>query len=156
MTYLDAAIAASKAGERRRTAGADVLVVLGTAVVGLVTWAAWTQLGGVSLSAETGGGTREVGAPSVTVAALLAATAGVLLARMLLSWLPRGLRWWTVIACAVWLLSFLGVLGAVSAAVGLGLASLHLVVGACVVAGVRRVHRDDPGPVAADAGRSAD
>ena len=83
---------------------------------------------------------HEVGVGSVTVTAMVVSGAGVLLVRLLQSWLPHGLRWWTVVACAVWALSMLGPLGATTAAAGLGLTALHVAVGAIVVFGVRRVH----------------
>jgi hypothetical protein len=67
--------------------------------------------------------------------------AGVLLLRVLDAVLQRGMRWWTVVACSVTVVSMLGPLGATTATAGVALASLHLLVAAVVVVGVRRVHR---------------
>ena len=118
----------------------DVWVVATAAFAVLVTWALWTRVGDVHLAVRSGDGDREVGAGAATVTAVVVSVAGALLARLLSRRAEDGLRWWTVIACATWLLSMVGPLGATSLPAGVGLASLHLVVGAVVIFGVRRAH----------------
>lgn len=119
----------------------DFAIGVAATLAALGVWMAWTQLAGIDLTVLSAGAVREVGAGSVTVTALVVSGAGILLVRLLEWWLPRGLRWWTVVACAVWAGSLVGPLGATTAAAGLGLTALHATVGAIVVVGVRRVHR---------------
>ena len=52
----------------------------------------------------------------------------------------RGLRVWTILACVVWALSFVGPLGATTVSAGVALALLHLGVGGVLVLGLRRSH----------------
>jgi hypothetical protein len=126
----------------RSTVFSDLAIGVAATVSALGLWLAWTQLGGVDLRVRSADDIREIGAASVAVTAPVVSGAGVLLVRLLDSWVPRGLRWWTVAACAVWAISMLGPLGATTASAGLALVSLHVVVGAIVVFGVRRVHRE--------------
>ncbi len=118
----------------------DVAIVAIAAVASLVTWDLWTQVAGVDLAARSGADVREVSAGAVLVTALVVAVAGVLLARLLVRVVEAGLVWWTVLAGAALLFSMVGPLEATGLAAGVGLASLHLVVGAVVLFGVRRVH----------------
>ena len=99
----------------RSTVLGDVAIGVAATLAALGVWLAWTQLGGVDLTVRSADAVTEVGAGSVTVTALVVSGAGVLLVRLLESWLPRGLRWWTVVACAVWAVSMLGPLGATTA-----------------------------------------
>ncbi len=125
----------------RSTVLGDVAIGVAATLAALGVWLAWTGLGGVDLTVLSADAVREIGAGSVAVTTLVVSGAGVLLARLLESWVPHGLRWWTVAASAVWALSMLGPLGATTAEAGLGLTALHAVVGSMVVFGVRRVHR---------------
>jgi len=125
---------------RNRVLG-EIAIGVAATLAALGVWLAWTQVGGVDLTVRSADVVREVGAMSVAMTALVVSVAGVLLTRLLESWLPRGLRWWTVVACAVCAASMVGPLGATTVAAGIGLTTLHALVGAIVVFGVRQVHR---------------
>jgi Family of unknown function (DUF6069) len=122
------------------TALGDLTVVIGALVAAVATWSLWTQVGGVELTVQSGDDVQTVGLGSVVAVAAILPIAGVLLLRALDALLARGLRWWTAVACTVTLISLLGPLGATTAMAGVALASLHLLVGAVVILGVRRVH----------------
>lgn len=124
-----------------RSATGDLVVVLAAVLAAVATWAVWTQALGVELAAGGGGGPREIGAPAVVLTSLVVGGAAAGLLRLMEAKLARGLRWWTVTAVAVWVLSLLGPLGATTASGVLGLVSLHLVVGAVVVLGLLRPAR---------------
>lgn len=124
----------------RNTALGDLAIGVAATLAAIGAWLAWTQVGGIDLTVGSDGVVREIGAGSVMVTALVAWGAGVLLVRLLEWWLPRGLHWWTVVACVVWAVSMVGPLGATTAGAGLGLTTLHVLVGATVVFGVRRAH----------------
>jgi hypothetical protein len=125
---------------RRGTVRGDLAVVIGALSAALATWSLWTQVGGVELTVQSGDEVQTVGLGSVVAVAAIMPIAGVLLLRALQPWLSRGLRWWTAVAGTVMLISMLGPLGATTAMAGVALASLHLLVGAVVILGVRRVH----------------
>ena len=110
-------------------------VAAAATLAAVAVWTLWTQAAGVELRTETG----EVGPVAVVVTSLAAAGLGVALARLLVR-RAGGLRVWSVVACVVWAVSFLGPLSATTSMAVLGLASLHLVVGTVVIIGVRRVH----------------
>lgn len=145
MAYLDEMVAESRRRERRLVVLGDVAVVVATIAVALVAWVLWTQAGGVELVVHGAEGTREVVAGDAVVAGAVAGVGGVGLAWAMMRLLPSGLRWWTVVAWVVLLLSMLGPFGAATPAAVLALASLHVVVGLSVIVGVRWVHRDAPG-----------
>ena len=138
MTDVDQAVQPRESESRRAPAIGDVGIVVAATVVALGGWLAW-QVAGVDLTVRSADQVREVGAGSVGVTAVLASLAGVGLIR-LLNRRGSGLSTWTVIAGVVWAVSMLGPIGATTLAAGLGLASLHLLVGAMVMFGVRRVH----------------
>ncbi len=140
----DAAATTRTQGARARRAAsprADLLVVLGASVTAIVAWALWTQAVGVDLAVRSGDQTQQVGFAMVLVTAAVVSLAGVALARVLQRSSDRGLRWWTIIAAATWAVSLLGPLGALTATAGVALASLHLLVGAIVLFGVRAPRR---------------
>lgn len=137
MTQLDEAVAM----RTRSTVPGDLAVVVATVVAALAGWLAWAQAGGVDLTVRSAGDVHGVGAGSAAVTAVVVSGAAVALLRLFEARLQRALRTWTVVACGVLALSMLGPLGATTATAGLGLASLHLLVGAVVVLGLRRVHR---------------
>lgn len=124
-----------------RAATGDLVVVLTAVLAAVATWAVWTRALGVELVADSGSGPREIGAAAVVLTSLVVGGAAAGLLRLMEAKLARGLRWWTVTAVAVWVLSLLGPLGATTASGVLGLVSLHLVVGAVVVLGLLRPAR---------------
>lgn len=125
----------------------DLAVVAAAPVVALVVWLAWTQVGGVDLSAGANGDTRSVSAAAVVTSTALLSLLGWGLLRVLEARTRRGVRTWTWVSVGVLLLSFLGPLGATTTEAGLGLASLHVVVALVLVAGLRGV-RDHGGQAA--------
>ena len=138
MTDLDQASPLQESGSRRAPALGDVGIVVAATVAALGGWLVW-QVAGVDFTVRSADQVRDVGAGSVGITAMLAALAGVGLIRLLAK-RDTGLRTWTIVACVVWTVSMLGPLGATTLSAGLSLASLHLLVGAIVVFGVRRVH----------------
>jgi hypothetical protein len=135
------AMAPTRRPSRSGNALGDLTVVAGALVVALTAWTLWTQAAGVELTIQSGDEVQRVGLGSVAVVAVVVSVAGVLLLRVLDAVLQRGMRWWTVVACSVTVVSMLGPLGTTTATAGVALASLHLLVAAVVVVGVRRVHR---------------
>jgi uncharacterized membrane-anchored protein len=119
-----------------RRASDHTIALFTTALAGATYLAA--RVAGVDPAVRSGGGTQHVGLVSALVTAAVVSVAGLGLLRFLERRDARALRTWTLIACLVWLCSFLGPLGAVDLASGLALASLHLVVGAAVVVGAHR------------------
>jgi hypothetical protein len=121
----------------------DVYLLVGLEVAAILLWALWRTAGvdlTVDLTADTGG-TTDVGVAAVAVTTALVTTAAFGL-RELLGRLRvrRGLRAWTIVATAVWLVSFLGPTAATTTDAGAALTTFHLLVGAGVIAGVRRLH----------------
>jgi hypothetical protein len=112
-------------------------VITVAAMLAVVIWLVAKVLG-VDLAVHAGDGSRPVGLVSVIVTVVVVALAGAGLLRVLERRTTNGVRTWTVIAVAVWALSFLGPLTAMTVGAGLVLASMHLVVGAVVVGGLRR------------------
>ena len=86
MIELDEAVAMPT---RSRVPG-EIAVGVAATLAALGVWLAWTQVGGVGLTVRSADATREVGAMSVALTALVASVTGVLLARLLEWWLPRG------------------------------------------------------------------
>jgi predicted ribosomally synthesized peptide with SipW-like signal peptide len=125
---------------RRGTVLGDLTVVIGALLAAVATWTLWTQVGSVELTVQSGDDVQTIGIGPVVAVAAIMPVAGVLLFRALEAWLSHGMRSWTAVACTVTLISMLGPLGATTATAGVALASLHLLVGAVVIFGVRRVH----------------
>lgn len=112
-------------------------LVVVAAVVAAALWLAAKAVG-IDLAVHAGDGSRPVGLVSVIVTVVVVALAGAGLLRVLERRTTNGLRTWTAIAVAVWALSFLGPLSAMTVGAGLVLATMHLAVGAVVVGGLRR------------------
>lgn len=113
------------------------MVPVAAMVAGGVTYAAWHWIAGLDLRA----GGREVTLVPVLVSAVLAGLAGWVLLALLSRFTEHALRVWTVMAVAVLVVSLLGPAGADGTASVLGLMSLHLTVGATIIAGMRRSAR---------------
>jgi hypothetical protein len=118
------------------------MVAVAAAGLAALAWAV-ARAAGVELTVRAGTGTREVNLVSVVVTSLVVAIAGAGLLRVLERRTTQGRRAWTAVATAVWALSLLGPLSATESSAGLVLAGLHLLVGAVVIAGLRRTHRPD-------------
>ncbi|HEY1117586.1 MAG TPA: DUF6069 family protein [Acidimicrobiales bacterium] len=114
----------------------EAVVVLAAGTVAAVVCLA-VRAAGVDLTVRSGSGSREVGLGSAVVTAVVAAAAGAGLLHVLDPRTQRARRWWTIVALTVWGLSFIGPLSATSASAGATLATLHLLVGAVIVAGLR-------------------
>ncbi|WP_248583536.1 DUF6069 family protein [Nocardioides sp. InS609-2] len=115
-------------------------IVLEAMLAALVAWSLWSSVGDVELTAGSGADVRHVGVGAAVTTALVVAVAGALALRAFEAMSKRGRTWWTVVAAAVWLLSLLGPLGARDTSAWLALTSLHLVVGAIVLFGLRWAH----------------
>jgi predicted permease len=124
----------------RRTATRGRPAIVGaTVVAALAWWALLSQLAGVDLEAEQGGPTMHIGGVSVFVASAVASLAGWGLLALLERRTANARKIWTIVAligCALSLGSPL--ISGVGAGAKLGLASLHLVVGAVLIPGLRR------------------
>jgi hypothetical protein len=115
---------------------ADATVVLVATVVAALVWTG-ARAAGIDLLVRSGSGSREVTLAAVILTPLLVGFAAVRLLRLLERRTARGLRTWTIVAIAVWTVSFVGPLSATALSGGLVLAALHLIVGAVVVVGLR-------------------
>lgn len=126
---------AGRGGVGRRRLG----VVGVTVVAALADWTVLSPVAGIDLRAEQGATTIDVGAGSVFFASAVMAFAGWGLLALLERRTVNARKVWTVvsiIACVTSLGSPL--FGGIGPGAKLGLASLHLVVGAAVVLGLRR------------------
>ncbi len=133
---------------------ADAGVAVVSAAAAAAVWAV-ARAAGVDLVVRSGSGTTDVNVVSVVVTSLVVAIVGAALLRLLERRTARGRRTWTIVAVAVWAVSFLGPLSATHPSAGLVLACLHLVVGSVVVLGLRRTHAGDPArPEATSADRT--
>ncbi|MEV6971409.1 DUF6069 family protein [Hamadaea sp. NPDC051192] len=93
---------------------------------------------GIDLAVQTGTSTMEVTLAAALIAGAVSALAGWGLLALLERVTGRALLIWTLIASGFLLLSLLlGPTGGVSGAAKLGLAALHLAVGAVVIPGLR-------------------
>ena len=128
---------------RRSTARADGAVILLATGLAALARTLFTQVTEVDLAARAGSGTTHVGLLSVVVTALVVALAATGLLRVLERRTKSARRIWTVIAVVVWAMSFAGPLGAITVRAGLGLACLHLLVGASIICCLRRIHPGD-------------
>ena len=122
---------------------ADTAVAVVAAVGAAVVWTA-ARVAGIDLVVRSASGTSDVNVVSVVVTTLVVAIAGGALLRLLERRTPNGRRTWTIVAVSVWAVSLLGPLSATRPTAGLVLASLHLLVGAVVVLGLRRTHPAGP------------
>jgi hypothetical protein len=122
-----------------RVAGRSRLAVVGvTVAAALAVWAVLSQLAGIDLQAKQGS-TMHVGAASVFFASAAMAFAGWSLLAILEHNTVNARKVWTVVALIACITS-LGspVFGGIGVGAKLGLASLHLVVGAVTILGLRR------------------
>ena len=119
----------------------DWPVAVVSAGAAAVVWVGATAAG-VDLAVRSGSSTRDVGLVSAVVTAVVVAVAGAGLLRVLERRTPEACRVWTGVAMAVWVVSLVGPASARTLSAGLTLATLHLVVGAVVILGLRRGHAD--------------
>ena len=134
---------AERSTTARRTAVADLGVAGATAAAAALLWAVWSQVADVALEVKgPGGEAQDVGVVSVVVSTVVLVLAG----GGLLTWMQRrsaaGVRRWTWGAVGFTALSLLTPTSAVTPAAGIALASLHLLVAAMAIVGLRRLHRD--------------
>jgi hypothetical protein len=123
-----------------RVPGKSRLAVVGaTSAAALVAWAVLSPLAGIDLKAEQGTSTIDVTVVSVFVAATAMACAGWGLLALLERRTVNARKIWTILAAAACVPS-LGspLVSGIGIGAKLGLASLHLIVGAVVIAGLRR------------------
>lgn len=124
---------------RREGVGRRRLAVVGvTAVAALAVWAVVSQVAGIDLRAEQGS-TIQIGAASVFFASAVMAFAGWGLLALLERRTVNARKVWTVVSIIACVFSLGSPLfGGIGLGAKLGLASLHLVVGAAVILGLRR------------------
>jgi hypothetical protein len=123
-----------------RVEGRSRLAVAGiTVVAALVLWAILAPVAGVELEAMQGSRQIHVGAGSIIFASAVMSFAGWGLLAVLERRTPNARKVWTILAVAACILS-LGspLVGGIGVGAKLGLASLHLIVGATVILGLRR------------------
>lgn len=123
-----------------RVEGRSRLAVVGvTVAAALALWALWAPVAGVELEALQGSRHIPVGPGSVLFASAAMAFAGWGLLAILERRTLNARKVWTILAVSACILS-LGspLVGGIGVGAKLGLASLHLVVGATVVLGLRR------------------
>jgi hypothetical protein len=122
-----------------RVAGRSRLAVVGvTVAAALAVWAVLSPLAGIDLQAKQGS-TIQVGAGSVLFASAAMSSAGWGLLAILEHNTVNARKVWTVVAVIACITS-LGspIFGGIGVGAKLGLASLHLVVGAVNIFGLRR------------------
>lgn len=122
----------------RTTWRADLSVGVAAGLLAGAVWMVWRILG-VDLEVPSGDTTREVGIVAVLASAWVMGLLGAGVLRLLEALTRRGLTIWTALAIATLLLSFGGPLSAATTVATLALASLHVVVGAVVILGLRAV-----------------
>ncbi|WP_433004670.1 DUF6069 family protein [Kribbella sp. CA-294648] len=123
-----------------RVAGRSRLAVVGvTALAAIAWWAVLAKAFGIELQAEQRSTTIQVGLVAVLFAAVAMAFAGWALLAILERKTIAARKVWTIVAVIACVLS-LGspLVGGIGTGAKLGLASLHLVVGAVVILGLRR------------------
>ncbi|MBP2352284.1 putative permease [Kribbella aluminosa] len=107
-------------------------------VAALVDWILLVPLGGLTLTARQGG-VQHIGAPAVVISTAVVSLLGWALLAILERRTPRARTSWTVVATIVCVTSLGSPLAnGIGLGAKLGLASLHLVVGAIVILGLRR------------------
>jgi Kef-type K+ transport system membrane component KefB len=135
---------ANNSSNRMSTRGRPVIV--GTTVVAaLAVWALLSHVAGLDLEAEQGGPTMHIGGVSVFVASAVVSLNGWGLLALLERRTANARKIWTIVAvigCALSLGSPL--ISGVGAGAKFGLASLHLVVGAFLIPGLRRTASQFP------------
>ncbi|HZX02758.1 DUF6069 family protein [Kribbella sp.] len=110
-------------------------------VAALLDWSLLVPLGGLTLSARQDG-VQHIGAAAVVISTAAIALLGWALLAILERRTPRARTIWTVIATIVCLISLASpLINGIGPGAKLGLASLHLIVGATVVLGLRRTVR---------------
>ncbi len=123
-----------------RVAGRSRLAVVGvTVVVALAGWAVLGPLAGIELEAEQGTTTMHIGAVSVFFASAVMCFAGWGLLALLERRTINARKVWTVVAVIACLMSLGSPLAnGIGLGAKLGLASLHLLVGAATIYGLHR------------------
>ncbi|MBG6135633.1 DUF6069 family protein [Longispora fulva] len=116
-------------------------VVLGATVSALISWTSLHRLAGIDLAVGRGDAVRHVGAGSVVLATLVAGLAAWAALAVLERTTGHARRVWTVLALAVLVVSLLGPLGGATGSAQVGLAALHLTVGAILILALPRTHR---------------
>jgi len=131
---------AGESVSRREGGGRRRLAVVGVTVVAAVAgWAVFSQIAGIDLRAEQGATTFDIGAGSVFFASAAMAFAGWGLLALLERRTVNARKVWTVVAIIACITSLSSPLfGGIGLGAKLGLASLHLVVGAAVIVGLGR------------------
>jgi hypothetical protein len=122
-----------------RVPGRSRLAVVGvTAVAALAGWAIVGPLAGITLEARQGG-LMHIGAAAVFFSSVVVAFAGWGLLAILERCTVKAQNVWTSVAAIVCVTSLSSPLGnGIGLGAKLGLASLHLIVGAVVIIGLRR------------------
>ncbi|MEO5874335.1 MAG: DUF6069 family protein [Streptosporangiaceae bacterium] len=118
-----------------RTPTARATTVAVAVLTGVICWVAAVHGAGIRLVVGDG---ERVGVAQVAIATLLAGLAAWFLFALLERFTRRARAAWTVVASTVLALSLTGPLSATSTAAGITLAVLHLLVGAVLIAGLRR------------------
>ena len=123
-----------------RVAGRSRLAVAGvTVVVALAGWAVLGPLAGIELEAKQGTTTMQIGGVSVFFAAAVMSFAGWGLLALLERRTLNARKVWTVVAVLACLMSLGSPLAnGIGVGAKLGLACLHLLVGAATIYGLRR------------------
>lgn len=115
-----------------------IAVVAVAVVAALVDWILLAPLAGLTLTARQGG-VQHIGAPAVVISTAVVSFLGWGLLAILERRTARARTTWTVIATIVCITSLGSPLtNGIGLGAKLGLASLHLVVGAIVILGLRR------------------
>jgi Family of unknown function (DUF6069) len=118
------------------------IVAATAAFCATLTWTVLGPVGGLDLQVDAqGGGTQEVGVIAVLVSSLLMAFLGGVLLRWWQRQSSAGTHHWTVFAGVFTVVSMLGPANALTFADGMALVSLHTVVAAVVIVGLRRASR---------------
>jgi Kef-type K+ transport system membrane component KefB len=136
MTVIDNT--ASNSSNRMASRG-RAAVVGATVMAALAVWALLSQVAGLDLKAQQGGPTMHIGGVSVFFAAAVVSLAGWGMLGLLERRTANSRKIWTIVALIACVLS-LGspLISGIGAGAKLGLASLHLVVGAVLIPGLRR------------------
>ena len=114
------------------------VVALAAAVCATLTWAVAGPLADGPPQVHQGDDVREIGVVSVIVSSLLVAGAAGALLRWWQARSERATRHWTVLALVIAVLSLITPTSAVSLSDGMALVSLHALVAAVVIVGLRR------------------
>ena len=119
-----------------------LVTVAAATVAALAIWALATPGAGIALSVHRGAAVQSIGSGAVLAASLVAGLAAWALLAVLERVLRRPAATWTAAALVAFLVSLAGPLGgAAGAASGVALASMHVVVAAVLIPGLRRTAR---------------